>query len=358
MYFRDTVSSLEPVYDFALPLTTRTRNETSKGSDAEVAPLHFTSSTRKGRRPMFVPSTVDKADYDAGIGYISRHIVEDRVRHRAIAVFDEFLRKNPTFTTTTAIIPFLGQMQRSGLSDGTMREYMKHVATAYPSPDSRKAHKACIRAYADAETSHALDVRRQVLLDLPSRAEGVLRAAIFLLTNTGSTLADLQRLRRTQVVFAHGRTLVQWRLTKRKTKRRQRREVAYPDKWGIDPKPLFIDRFWSDSIEQRPLASVTVAQVNAFVRSNCDSTGGRFPTTYTFRRSFINHVLRQLDGDLDKCLQYSGHCSKDMILAHYQYTHAEEELILDADPDEADWAGASSTSETDESSTPPSSEED
>lgn len=84
---------------------------------------------------------------------------------------------------------------------GTIRNYMKMVADKYRGPAFRSALKACSLAYADADSKHAADIAEHRVGQLITEAPAPIARILWFMTATGGRIADLQRLRRSQIVI-------------------------------------------------------------------------------------------------------------------------------------------------------------
>ena len=159
---------------------------------------------------------------------------------------------------------------------------------------------------------------------------------LFILMSTGMRVKDIARLRRRQVGYRKRSSLrVQIRLSKTAKRRALRTTLTIPSEWlGVVPASFTC---WlkntCKSKDAKMLKGYTAAKVNAILRR----VGKKFdmprPTTYSFRREYMNFVREWCGGDSDLERSYTKHMSTSITEAHY--VRFEEDPELESNSDDA-----------------------
>lgn len=283
---------------------------------------HPTST--KGRRSKWVPHSITPCEVTIGQKYIEEHLASRSAQSRVQANFLAMCELSG-LEPDEAIPGYIGQLKESGLASGTIHEYLKAIRLLIRPSTYRPAIKACAAAHADADTTHAADLPGNQLDWLTEKAQPGLYEVLFFLRLTGARLADLRRLQRKQIVFKEEEAVVhiQFRRTKNRTKRSLRKSVEFPISWGGPVRGEVLRAFLQVPGYVKLFRPYTVSYVNRELKKLCAQVDYRSCTSYTFRRAFMDRVIRTVPAS--ERSEFTLHLNGHVLYAHYARFVGEDE---------------------------------
>lgn len=256
-------------------------------------------------------------------------------RDRVRSDYDEFCKLSGLEKNGESLGWCLGQMANK-LAPGTVDGYIAYASEGSRTADVNYVRKTAQAFHADATTGHAPDINGKILKKFVNLAPMAHQPVLFILMSTGMRVKDIARLRRRQVGYRKKSSLrVQIRLSKTAKRRALRTTLTIPSEWlGVVPASFTC---WlkntCKSKDAKMLKGYTAAKVNAILRR----VGKKFdmprPTTYSFRREYMNFVREWCGGDSDLERSYTKHMSTSITEAHY--VRFEEDPELESNSDDA-----------------------
>jgi len=288
-------------------------------------------SLRHGNRKWF-PRAISEADLNRGRILLEKWGPDHKNRDRVISDYElvchlsGYETKNPL-----AHIGFLGQLANSGLSPGTSDTYIGYVHKRHRMTNVTKAASA---RHADHEARHAPDLPDDVLWRYVQEASPRWAPIFWLLYTAGLRPVALRYLSRRRISVPNDwkkeELEVSVRIDKTRKKKALRAILLLPKSWKwIRPPPsddaaTFLregDR------EEKLFEFATATAINLELRKMSQRLGIARPTSYSFRRSFVNRIL-PLVRNKAELTSYTLHFKKDTIDAFYRRTKDDERKML------------------------------
>lgn len=301
--------------------------EETPSGDLPRDPMTKFHGSMKGRRCKWIPQKIVDADtaFAAELEHLYGVVDKNPVRVRAFFVrFTEINGLN----ASASLGPWIGQMRRCKLLASTVNTYLEHVSSLFSGSNRveyRKWAKICGLAHADEEGALPLKATLclKSLRSIEQRcgSDPPLSALSFILTSTGSRCRDASRLRRSQIRFgksARGgsQLIVMWRITKTRRKRWLRHTLRIPFSWSGKPSEVTRKYITQGDPNQRLFTHYR----NASSFNRALKVTGRVVgkvTSKTFRRAFINRLLRRFGEDAMQVKRFTGHFKESCIQAFY-----------------------------------------
>jgi len=280
-----------------------------------------------GRRPLFRPRVATAEDASVYQTLVDTYALDanDATRRRVVADFGSFAATNGlTDRPCTCLKLWLGACHRDGLAWSTIDTYSGYITKAtlpvLALGDRQEwlSIRAVIRAvHADSDTKAAPTVCRDHLIRIlasPSLSLRV-RQAIAAIAFTGCRLADARRWRRKQVFFGTRALKVEVHLSKNRRRRSKRRTIRIMDceeLLGLTMDPSLPGLQYGDA-DERPLSGVTVGMVNTQLSRTCAILHLPRYTTYSFRKFFIQQVIKWFEYDWSQIVNLTLHTHASML---------------------------------------------
>lgn len=273
----------------------------------------------RGRPCKWVPRRVTPEDMQAAKEFLDEWATWDATPERIRNFYVEFKEMN-FFTTTEALIPWIGQCLRDGLQVSSLDTYLSYLRPLFYSESKSeltRVAKALSLAHADADTKTARDAEAAELVAIIAAVPAWERAIVWFMFATGARVRDLKWLRRSQIKI-EGLTLwVQFRITKARRARSKRVVLRIALSWFSIPD-VAVRTFLEDGAgSQRLFSNWDVAAVNNLLSRTCARLGAERLTSYSFRRNFMAVVLAKCGNDAVKAKAYSLHLNPLITDAHY-----------------------------------------
>jgi integrase len=299
-------------------------------------------SVRRGRKRLWPGPHVPVCDAD----WLTAQALEEtygaggsqRTRERVSAEFEEFVCRNAERKIEQSdlarercrLLPaWIGQLRRCGLKPGTVNTYLGYLTSAFAGTTNerrelKKWKKIVALAHADeVEKENPVPIlERHDVRDLLQRYKAAeipveLHALLWTLATTGARIADLARLRRSDLAFAGtGRLQIRFRVTKTRRNRWMRTIIKFDLFLGAPP-PRVLKFLSSGNKLFRPFGAWSASSFNTELqeREGVDAPRSRF-----FRKFFINYwisVFGYTAEGLEKVRKKSGHFQAQTLEAYY-----------------------------------------
>ena len=215
------------------------------------------------------------------------------------------------------------------LAPGTVDGYIAYASEGSRSAEINYVRKTAQAFHADATTGHAPDIDGTILRKYVNRAPLAHQPILFLMKATGMRVRDIARLRRRQIGYRkRGSLRVQIRLSKTAKRRALRTTLTIPSEWfGTIPTSFTCWlRNTCKSKNVKIFKGYTAAKVNEVLRRVSAKHDMPKPTTYSFRRDYMNFVREWCGGYADLERSYTKHMSTAITDAHYVRFKEDPEL--------------------------------
>ena len=179
--------------------------------------------------------------------------------------------------------------------------------------------KATQAHHADADTGHAVDVEIGKLREVARSAKTAHSVFFYLLWATGMRVKDLSRLRGKQICAAEDCLEVEVRINKGRRKRALRALLRVPWEWLGGRPPYDIEHAinsFPDDI--RPFEKYTATKTNNELKTMSPQVGSKKCTTYSFRRAYVEMIIKQCNGSMTMITSYTLHLTPTMVEGHYK----------------------------------------
>ena len=284
------------------------------------------SRRRGGRRRIWTPSPVTSADRERGRELIALYGPDRHASMRVIADYRHFCAISgfdPTDPEACAAV--LGQMDNSGLSAGSLDTYMSIIKKVYRAPAHDASYAAGVH-HADEEGGHAPDLSDEVLWKYVEAANAIWQPLLYILAVYGLRIKACAWLTQSRTIFPAwddwGSFSPEIIITVDKQRRRRchRTTLRLPLEWDILPPPPCEEtlRFFSEGEpKDRLWPGITATAVNTELRRLSLELGLPRPTTYSFRRAYVNRVIPFVTSKKELTL-YTLHFSEETVEAFYR----------------------------------------
>jgi len=247
-----------------------------------------------------------------------------RDRDRVIRDFELCCKLSNLPTNDSSVgVALLGQLANSGLGPGSCDTYIGHVTKRYRMTDVSKAASA---RHADYEARHAADIDDDTLWKYVLEASPLYRRILWLMYIAGLRAISIRYLRRRRVHipkrWKSADIEVVVKIDKTRKKAALRAIMSLPKTWEwIQPPPHKDDiKFFQDGpADERLFEGITATNINDELRRISKKLSLPRPTSYSFRRAFINRVI-PLVTSKKKLTEYSLHFSVSTVDAFYKRT--------------------------------------
>jgi len=277
----------------------------------------FASRRSKARRKYW-PRAVTEADKAAWERLKRAYGANTDNRDRVNDDYDVFLRASLLESNAESLGWFLGQMSRD-LAASSCASYLKHVLAKNRVNGSKLVRNVAEAYNADTIGGHAPDIELNVLLKYIELAPPEIQPVLWLLLVTGLRVKDLSRLRRRQIARKKTGLSFLLCLTKGRRRRCLRCKLDIPAEWhGKIPDSLIEILVQSrQSKKKRIFKNHTANKLNAQLRKMSKSHNLPRPTTYSFRRHYMNFIVEKCGGDVARQATFTKHISASITEAHY-----------------------------------------
>jgi len=289
---------------------------------------------RKGRKSVWNPIALTKSDYDEGFRLLKEWGRDQRTQVRVQRNFLTICRlSGRSHTDPVCAIGTLGQMANQGLGPGTRSVYMNYIRKKYNA--AYEASYAANVCAADYDAQHAKDISDEVLWKFVELAPPNDQPILYLMYVCGFRVKAIKYFRRSRIFLPRWR---QWNqraleiivaVDKNRKKKGMRTTLILPPQWNLRKPPTYSAwQFLMEGDENECLfREVTATKVNNVLRKIAKDNSLTRPTTYSFRRAYINRVahLVETKGQLTK---FTLHHDEATVDAFYRRTAKEREAMM------------------------------
>jgi len=287
-----------------------------------------------GRKATWNPVALTRGDYDEGLRLLKEWGRDKAAQTRVQGNFMMICRlSGRSHTDPMAAIGTLGQMSNHGLGPGTRSVYMNYIRKKFSTAAYEAAYAAGVCA-ADHEAKHAPDISDDILWKFVEKAPKEWQPIIYLMYVCGFRVKAIKYFRRRRVFIP---AWSKWRerdleivvaIDKNRRKKAQRTTLILPRAW-MYPRPPTMEtwRFFHEGPQdERIFPEVTAPKVNSVLRKIATENGWPRPTTYSFRRAYINRVI-PLVGSKGQLHKFTLHFDETTVDAFYRRTAKEREAM-------------------------------
>jgi len=224
-------------------------------------------------------------------------------------------------------------MANRGLGPGTRSVYMNYIRKKFSGAAYEAAYAAGVCA-ADHEAEHAPDLPDDLLWKFVEQAPPEWQPVIYLMYVCGFRIKAIRYFRRRRIFLPSWKKWLERDLEivvaidKNRRLKAHRTTLILPRAWKY-PRPPNIDtwRFLQEGPQEECLFSeVTATKVNAVLRKIALDNGWQRPTTYSFRRGYINRIIPLVESK-GKVHKYSLHFDETTVDAFYRRTAKERQAM-------------------------------
>jgi len=262
--------------------------------------------------------------------------IDDSARQRVLEKWRTFLLLNGfDHPSGEALRLWVGQATNGGLSAGSRHTYATYIRATIPRDDPllKKVMKSIMRAHADAETSAAIFVEFDQLVEIIEHiSDALMRSACYVMLLAGMRMIGVTWLRHRQIAAQPSDNedlliAVQVRVDKNAWKRvhRDQLEIRKDYTSTLTALPTNVRKIINGSRseqDKRPFWNLTTAMINKELRQVSESFCLPHATTMSFRKSYMHRVFTRCGDDMDEIRRMTLHHSKFVTKAHYfQWRH-------------------------------------
>lgn len=298
-------------------------------------------TTNRGRPVLWTPAVLSPEDTALMEEVRKKYGAKTSSKERVLFNYQIFCALN-SLDPKVALMQCAAQMRISKMMWSTIDTYSGYVAQKFASFDNRDARRTIQCAHADDDVEGAPRFSRQDLrarIDLlPPEKQLIKRFCLLLLLAGIRPVAGRETRRRHFGVcgvddeFAF---VIEVHLDKTVRKRAMRQGLQVPH-WLRDElasRKEITQIFGKGPPEEKPFEDVSCAQVNAALKG-VTPDGEVAPTSYSFRRAYVQAVFVHTKGDGAQMKKYTLHFSDQVVKAHYvDWFHACKRDFTEADPD-------------------------
>ena len=304
--------------------------------DATTAPsgstpaLRIDTSTharpkKHGRHKLWIPEKLSASDRANKEALLKKYGISVSTRDRILVDYHTFCVLN-NLPPKAALGDVVGQMHGK-LKIGTIDTYSAYVAAEFPSAVHRRVRKAVQRAHADEDVEGAPRFAREHLRRLVFALQTVLlRRCCLLLLLTGIRPVAGRRMRRRNFGVMskknkeHALVLgVAW--DKTVAKRANMQHLQLPRWLAMDVSQQDLHSiFGTGPHGETPFEGVTCQAINEALREVWEKdrdTTTVPPTSYSFRRAYVQAVFEHYGNDSEALKKYTLHFGDQVVKAHY-----------------------------------------
>lgn len=279
--------------------------------------------TARGAVTKWFPNLAQPGDHDTFKEKFAIYGPKTKQRDRIRQKFLRFKELNPTESPISAVEKLIGQWLNSGLRPSTCETYLKYLQPLIIK-ETREREKIseirrCIEAmHADSDTRIAPQLSSDSLTRILSLTKGRLQAFLWIMYQTGLRSKAISVLRRKQIKYCAQQGLrIQIWLDKNHRHRHLRVTLSIPPML-LSPITKTTKTIIEEGLpDERPFQNFTANHVNNNLRRLCQRHGITSPTTYSWRRAYMNRVKSFCKGDAQEMKKYTLHLSNSITEAHY-----------------------------------------
>ena len=192
--------------------------------------------------------------------------------------------------------------------------------------------KAASARHADFEGRHAPDIPDDILWQYVVEADFVWQSILYVLYVAGLRAKAIRYFRRNRIYVPKKRM---WkkeslefvvRIDKTRKRRALRAILQLPKEWDWIPQPP-TDQTWQffaeGDAEERLFEGVTASDINSELRKMSARLNLPRPTTYSFRRAYINRII-PLVNNKKQLTEFTLHFETSTVDAFYMRTRADK----------------------------------
>jgi len=289
------------------------------------APEHASRRSRAHRK--YFPHAVTEADKLAWEHLKARYGSNTSTRDRVDGDYGVFLRASNLEPSDESLGWFLGQMSQR-LAASSCDSYIKHVLAANRIQGAKTVKKVAEAYNADTIGKHAPDIEIDILHKYIELAHKKLQPILWLLLITGLRVKDLSRLRRRQIHRNEKFLKFLLCLTKGRRRRSLRCILSIPTEW-FEVIPQSVEDLLSRTASKknkRIFQDLEATKINTKLRAMSVTHNLPRPTTYSFRRNYMNLIVEKCGANKDLQAQFTKHISVSITEAHYVKFEEDPEL--------------------------------
>jgi len=307
---------------------------TSVSTPSPPANQLFLSQPRRGtrgRRRLWIPRAITQADIERGRAIVKEWGPDHHSRDRVVSDFEIMCKLSglPTNDPFSAL-GFLGQLANSGLGPGSVDTYTGYVSKRYRMKDVQLAAAA---RHADHEARHAADISDDILWRYVCEASQKYKAILWILYVAGLRSRAIRFLRRRRIYVPKkwGSADMEFVVMIDKTRKRRalRAILSLPKAWKwLRPPPCSysLRLLQEGDPEERLFDGITASDINAELKAISKRFQLPRPTTYSFRRAFINRII-PLVGKKGEMTKFTLHFKASTVDAFYRRTQDDQNKI-------------------------------
>jgi hypothetical protein len=229
---------------------------------------------------------------------------------------------------------FLGHLESFHIKPGSVLTYVEHIERVWRR-EGRIIHKPGILESTkkgmqlrqmEAPTAHAVDIEMADALAIIEAVKKVeVKTSLWMLLNSGARVADQRRLPREAVFVGAGLLHVDFVVPRKNGRKVEERfTVTLP----LTSEPD--DEIKAQLALPKPFTA-SVRTINGVLKAICPdkeyTEEERCPTSYSFRRLFVNEVINKFTDDMgivawSDVIQLTGHQDSKIPRSSYQQLHA------------------------------------
>jgi len=308
---------------------------TTVTSDSSPTPRLFYSKQRtvtRGRRKIWVPRAITQADIERGRGIMQEWGPDCHTRYRVVGDFELMCKLSALLTSDPlAAVGFLGQLANSGLGPGSIDTYTGYVCKRYRSLTN--VQKAAAARHADFDAKHAADISDDTLWTYVEEASPKYRAILWILFISGLRSRAIRFLRRRRIFIPEKWGSADMEFVVKIDKTRKRRALtailSLPKAWKwLRPPPHAetLSFLQHGDQEERLFDDFKATDINAELSAISKRLDLPRPTTYSFRRAFINRIV-PLVGKKSEMTKFTLHFQQSTVDAFYRRTQDDKNKI-------------------------------
>ena len=305
------------------PFTTRIAHERTVPANIQ---------RRRGRKRLWTPLRFTAEQRERGAQLMKEWGRNTTQRTRILLDYEEACNLSGADPNDPASVEAtMGQMDMATLGVGSIGTYLSHIKSKYRLAATQAVFAAGVRS-ADAESKHAPDIDDEVLWRYVVNARTVsVQAVLYLEFICGFRSIAARFVRRRSVWLPswddpeqEGPEIIVT-IDKTRKKKSQRATIRLPFMWNIRPPPswdvwCFIMR---GDESDRLFPDMTASHINGALRRMSEEMGLPRPTTYSFRRAFINRII-PLVGSKKDLAKYTLHFKEETVEAFYRRSKKEQ----------------------------------
>lgn len=256
--------------------------------------------------------------------------LQKRYGSRAVATRQRVVREFRSWINVNGLAPrsgvhfYIGSLLNSHLKIGTVKTYFGYIFVSHPQfanePLWMSAYSTLAAAHADALVREARRIcwadYRNIIAKVPI---AVYRLTIMMIAVTGLRLADLQRLRRSQIAILDNEIRVRVKVSKGRRSAEKAKTLRLTNFNSIFRfnVPTELGQLSLGDPADRPFSDITVPELNKVLKVANLWPDERHPTTYSFRKLYMSTILAHFNWNIEEAMELSMHVSSDSLSGYY-----------------------------------------